>query len=334
MDDIRTVDLNLATREELEALPGIGEVLAERIIAARPLKSVDDLAKIEGLRPSVLERLRPYLKVTPPEAMAALEAADTAEAAAAETAEAAAAVPEAAAEAVLEGAEAADTAEAAAAETAEAAAAAPEAAAEAVLEGAEAADTAEAAEPEPEPETAEEAEAEPEVEAEPEPVVATTEVAPQRHCVSRREVWGIALTTGLAAFLLAFLLSLGVLKAINGGLRYADDVRFQATARQVQVLQDDFAKVQQSLDTLQRQVADLKSLSDDVQALGQGQEDLQAQIDDMSNTIEEVQDSAAKFEAFLEGLQNLLMDLMPAEGASAEPPAPTETPTPTPTPSP
>jgi DNA uptake protein ComE-like DNA-binding protein len=37
------VDLNSASREELEKLPGVGEAIADKIIAARPLKSKDEL---------------------------------------------------------------------------------------------------------------------------------------------------------------------------------------------------------------------------------------------------------------------------------------------------
>jgi DNA uptake protein ComE-like DNA-binding protein len=37
------VDLNPATREELVKLPGIGEAIADKIIAARPFKSKDEL---------------------------------------------------------------------------------------------------------------------------------------------------------------------------------------------------------------------------------------------------------------------------------------------------
>ena len=37
------VDLNSASREELVKLPGVGEAIADKIIAARPLKSKDEL---------------------------------------------------------------------------------------------------------------------------------------------------------------------------------------------------------------------------------------------------------------------------------------------------
>ena len=37
------VDLNSASKEDLVKLPGIGEAIADKIIAARPLKSKDEL---------------------------------------------------------------------------------------------------------------------------------------------------------------------------------------------------------------------------------------------------------------------------------------------------
>lgn len=56
------VDLNRASPAELEGLPGIGPVLAERIAQWRadtgPFASVDDLTAVPGIGPSILEGLR------------------------------------------------------------------------------------------------------------------------------------------------------------------------------------------------------------------------------------------------------------------------------------
>ncbi len=56
------VDVNNAGVEELMRLPGIGEVLARRIVAYReehgPFESVDDLENVEGIGEKTLERIR------------------------------------------------------------------------------------------------------------------------------------------------------------------------------------------------------------------------------------------------------------------------------------
>ncbi|MGH2399200.1 MAG: helix-hairpin-helix domain-containing protein [bacterium] len=56
------VDLNRAAARDLEALPGIGPVLARRIVAHRerhgPFLRLEDLLQVEGIGPRMLERLR------------------------------------------------------------------------------------------------------------------------------------------------------------------------------------------------------------------------------------------------------------------------------------
>ena len=66
----KPIDLNTATIEQLEQLPGIGPSTAKAIIRFReksgPLKRVEDLLAIHGISKARLEKLRPYVTVTPP----------------------------------------------------------------------------------------------------------------------------------------------------------------------------------------------------------------------------------------------------------------------------
>ncbi len=52
------IDLNTASLADLETLPGIGPVLAKEIVAGRPYKTVDELARIKGLGKARLNGLR------------------------------------------------------------------------------------------------------------------------------------------------------------------------------------------------------------------------------------------------------------------------------------
>ena len=57
------VSLNSASERELDRLPGIGPALAERIVAARPFSSVEDLLNVSGIGAATLEKLRPRVKL-------------------------------------------------------------------------------------------------------------------------------------------------------------------------------------------------------------------------------------------------------------------------------
>lgn len=60
------VDLNRASAEELQSIQGVGPVLAARIIAARsarPFRSVEELALIQGIGEATLDRMRPQVTV-------------------------------------------------------------------------------------------------------------------------------------------------------------------------------------------------------------------------------------------------------------------------------
>ncbi len=61
------LDLNTATQEELDALPGIGPVKAEAILQYReesgPFRTVEEIMEVEGIGEKTLEQLRPYITV-------------------------------------------------------------------------------------------------------------------------------------------------------------------------------------------------------------------------------------------------------------------------------
>jgi competence protein ComEA len=60
------IDINRATAEELQRLPGIGPKLAQRIVEERgkgPFKSAEDLRRVPGIGPKTIDKLRPYITV-------------------------------------------------------------------------------------------------------------------------------------------------------------------------------------------------------------------------------------------------------------------------------
>jgi len=65
----KPLDLNVANAVELESLPGIGPVLARRIVEYRqrrgPFKTVDDLLQVRGIGARSLAKLRQQVVVLP-----------------------------------------------------------------------------------------------------------------------------------------------------------------------------------------------------------------------------------------------------------------------------
>lgn len=69
LKEARRVDINAADAEDLEVIPGIGPVLARRIVGSRDalgkFTSEDDLLRVQGIGPVKLESMREYIRIEP-----------------------------------------------------------------------------------------------------------------------------------------------------------------------------------------------------------------------------------------------------------------------------
>jgi competence protein ComEA len=61
----QSIDPNTAAVDEIMLLPGVGEVLAERIVEGRPYQTVEDLRRVPGIGPKVFAELKDSLQIAP-----------------------------------------------------------------------------------------------------------------------------------------------------------------------------------------------------------------------------------------------------------------------------
>jgi len=59
----RKIDLNTATKEELESLPGIGPVRAQAIIDGRPYSKPEDVMKVNGIKEGIYSEIKDQVTV-------------------------------------------------------------------------------------------------------------------------------------------------------------------------------------------------------------------------------------------------------------------------------
>jgi len=59
------IDVNSAPPEQLAQIPGVGLVLARRIVAARPFSEMSDLISVQGIGEQTLNKITPYLSLEP-----------------------------------------------------------------------------------------------------------------------------------------------------------------------------------------------------------------------------------------------------------------------------
>jgi competence protein ComEA len=59
----KLVNINTATKEELDTLPGIGPVKAQAIIEGRPFKSIEDVMKVKGIKQGEFGKIKDRITV-------------------------------------------------------------------------------------------------------------------------------------------------------------------------------------------------------------------------------------------------------------------------------
>ena len=288
------IDINLATEEDLVQVQGLGPVLAKRIIAARPFERVEDLTRVNGIGEAFLERLRPFVTVGT-ESVEPVETTgidENSEDPQVFEAEIEVLTPEEIKSKPIPTGIADQPAPPLEPTSAYSEAAYPD------QPGAESAKTAKA------------------------------QPAEKTVTVSRTDLIWASVATGVITLILAVLFSLGFLSLRNGSLTYATSSqasqissRVDALDNQVMSLQDEVNSLRSRVDTLETisgrvtkledqtktLQADLKTAQSGINALNQET----AQIQDRLTVVEE---TAVRFQRFLDGLRELLAEPVPVEG--------------------
>src|SRR5262249_14316165 len=59
----KKININTATKADLETMPGIGPAKSQAIMDARPFKAVEDLKKVKGIGEATFEEIKDWVTI-------------------------------------------------------------------------------------------------------------------------------------------------------------------------------------------------------------------------------------------------------------------------------
>ncbi len=301
------VNINTAEREELMTLPGVGPAIADRIIGGRPFTSIEDLQHISGIGSNLMENIQAMITVND-EGLHAGMPAETkpAEIAIAETQEPVAEIPSP--ESTL------------AAEQQPQEEVQPPVMGEYAETLPETTSTPEVSSPEAGQQIQDETQPPATGEGPEAPPIQPTSAPTQPRAVTLSQALWMAIGSGVLALVLAFVLSLGALATLNGGLQYVSPADMNALGRKVDGVTTQTQTLQQDLNGLRDRVNNLEGLSGrittvegqakqlrtDLDAASQQVGQINQQMTQVSSDIQALQNQTGHFQSFLDGLKSLL----------------------------
>jgi cell division protein FtsL len=341
--------LNQGSREDLMKLTGIGEVLADSLVAARPFDSLTDAQEVNGISANLIEHMQQQVAQSDlwSDFDAEIESEKKEKGEEAESGELQTGKDQVVQEALADKDEAVGEGEnSAPAEFMEAEQAVGEVASEPFLAASQPVtetSTDNRIEAEPEPERSAEISREEPAEvkdkhAELEQVSQSVSVEegaadqpkPEKpEPVSKAGVSVFALfATNFLTAMVAILLTLIVLAGINGSLRFATQAEFQSLQRESSQLSTQAETLQQELAGLRSRVDTLEGLgerlvvmestqeqfSTDLETTNQLVSDVQSDLTVLNEQVEQQSERTQRFETFLLDLQALLSGLFAPEG--------------------
>jgi competence ComEA-like helix-hairpin-helix protein len=340
MDEIEVnqVDINTASLEEIDAIPGVGTSLAQRIIDARPFTDIDDLLRVNGIGENFANKLAPYITFSKPSTSEEVKAKeDTDVNKASESEVISKNVVEEVSKTSVDEIPAENESVEIPVEESDASIQTEtdvEDASYTVLDEGEESDSTEETEQADE-QTPDETEGEatagkaegtkPETTTEPASPVKSSGVGKERSGMDSKTIW-LVIGASLITWIVTMILVFGILAGLNGGnLTYVSPADFNSLTAQVNDLDNRMTTVEDSISGIRERLDNLEALSGRVAQVEQTAEELQtqnkkltsqvdelsSQVNQMSEDVETLKEFNSRYSTFMENLRDLLITLFP-----------------------